>query len=54
MDRQANLSYLDVDYNVALDDPLATANQVKAFLSLPLDVVAMASVVDPTLYRQRA
>jgi hypothetical protein len=54
MDQQANLSYLDVDYNATLANPLATANQVKTFLSLPLDERAMASVVDPTLYRQRA
>lgn len=53
MDRQPNLSYLDVDYNAALGDPLPVAKAVKAFLGLPLDVTAMASVVDPELYRQR-
>ncbi|MBN1246468.1 MAG: sulfotransferase family protein [Anaerolineae bacterium] len=53
MAQQANLSYLDVDYNAALADPLPAAKAVRAFLGLPLDEIAMASVVDPTLYRQR-
>ena len=53
MDAQPHLSYLDVDYNATLADPLPTAQKVKAFLEMPLDVKAMTSVVDPTLYRQR-
>lgn len=45
--------YLDVDYNRMLAAPQPLAEQVAAFLNLPLDVQAMTSVVDPALYRQR-
>jgi hypothetical protein len=54
MDRQPNLTYLDVDYNVMLSDPVPALQRVTTFLAQPLPVDAMASVVDPDLYRQRA
>ncbi|MGC9521034.1 MAG: sulfotransferase [Anaerolineae bacterium] len=54
MQRQANMTWLDVDYNEVLTDPSTSAKRVQAFLDLPLDIEAMAAVVDPNLYRQRA
>ena len=52
--QQSNLTYMDVEYNQALQSPRSLLLQVKAFLGLELDVKAMAAVVDPNLYRQRA
>jgi len=54
MDQQPYLTYLDVDYNEVLADPVLCLAQVDDFLALSLDLKAMAAVVDPTLYRQRA
>jgi hypothetical protein len=54
MGRQPNLTYLDVDYNVMLSDPMPTLRKVNAFLGQDLPLDTMASVVDPELYRQRA
>jgi hypothetical protein len=54
MDQQENLSYLDVSYNEALSDPVPTIARIRAFLGGELDEVAMAQVVDPSLYRNRA
>ena len=42
-----------VDYNHIVHYPLAGAGELAAFLPFPLDVAAMASAVDPALYRQR-
>ncbi len=53
MSQQPNLIYLDVDYNVMLSDPYPMLESIQSFLNLPLNVAAMASVVDPDLYRQR-
>ncbi len=54
MDQQPHVTYLDVDYNEVLADPVRCLAQVNDFLELSLDLEAMTSVVDPTLYRQRA
>jgi sulfotransferase family protein len=54
MDQQSYVTYLDVDYNEVLADPVRCLAQVGDFLELPLDLEAMTAVVDPTLYRQRA
>ena len=48
------MKVLYVDYAAVLRDPLATSHEIKTFLALPLDVRQMASVVDESLYRQRA
>ncbi len=48
------MEVLYVDYAAVLRDPLATSHEIKAFLARPLDVRQMASVVDESLYRQRA
>lgn len=53
MESQPNLSYIDVDYNHAIQDPRSTAEKINQFLGGDLDVQAMAAVVDPSLYRQR-
>lgn len=48
------MEVLYVNYAAVLSDPLATSHEIKDFLALPLDVRQMASVVDESLYRQRA
>lgn len=53
MRRQDNVRFLDVDYNVMLSGPEAQLAEIRAFLGRPLDLQAMAGVVDPSLYRQR-
>jgi len=54
MDQQPHVTYLDVDYNGVLADPVGCLAQVNDFLELSLDLEAMTAVVDLTLYRQRA
>jgi hypothetical protein len=54
MDARPNVAYLSVDYNRMLADPRPTLERVNAFLGGGLDVAAMAAVVDPALYRNRA
>ena len=51
---QDNFSILHVDYKAVVSDPLAQARKVCSFLGGDLDAVAMATVVDPTLYHQRS
>ena len=48
------MEVLYVNYAAVLSDPLATSHEIKDFLALPLDVRQMASVIDESLYRQRA
>ena len=45
---------LYVDYGMVLDQPLAEARRIEAFLKRRLDVEAMARAVDRALYRNRA
>ncbi len=45
---------LDVSYNAMVTDPAPLAAEVDRFLGGGLDLAAMAGVVDPTLYRNRA
>ncbi len=52
--QQPNFEMLDLDYNAMLLDPEPWAEKVNAFLGGGLDVRAMAEVVDPALYRNRA
>lgn len=51
---QDNFSVLYVQYKDAVADPLAQAQRINAFLGGELDEIAMATVVDPDLYRNRA
>ncbi len=53
MRRQDNVRFLDVDYNVMLSGPEAQLEEIRTFLGHPLDLQAMAGVVEPSLYRQR-
>jgi hypothetical protein len=54
MAQQPHLAYMDVDYNQLVVDPMPVLTDVQAFLDQRLDVTAMATVVDASLYRQRA
>jgi LPS sulfotransferase NodH len=53
MDSQANLEYIDVNYNEMLRDPMPLVKKINQFLGGGLDEAAMMGVVDPELYRQR-
>ncbi|MCZ6507966.1 MAG: sulfotransferase [Acidobacteria bacterium] len=52
--RAGHLDALDLHYREVLQDPVAHARRIAEFLGRDLDVEAMASVVDPELYRNRA
>jgi len=52
--RQPNFEMLDLDYNAMLIDPQPYVDRIVAFLDSDLDARAMTSVVDPSLYRNRA
>jgi hypothetical protein len=54
MRRQPNFRVLQMPYKNLLDAPLREAERVIDFLSVSLNGNAMASVVDPSLYRQRS
>jgi hypothetical protein len=47
------IAVLRVPYHRVVSDPNAVAEELRSFLGLDLDVAAMASAVDPALYRQR-
>ncbi len=44
---------LYLQHREVIDAPLARAREIQAFLDAPLDVEAMANMVDPDLYRNR-
>ena len=52
--QQAHIDVLVVGHADAMADPLACAQRVRQFVDQPLDVHAMAAVVDPSLYRNKA
>ena len=52
--KQPNFTVLDVDYNQMVADPAPLIEKVNTFLGGGLDTVAMRSVVEPELYRNRA
>ncbi len=52
--RQPNMELLELDYGEVLADPTRQAKRLDHFLGGSLDVKAVARVVDPSLYRQRA
>ncbi len=54
LDQQPNIDVLYVDYGDVLAQPEDEARRINRFLGGDLDVAAMAGVVDPSLYRQRA
>ena len=51
--KRPNFEMIEVNYRGALEDPLPFATAVNEFLGGRFDVEAMASVVDPELYRNR-
>jgi len=51
--KRPNFDMIEVKFREALDDPLPFATAVNEFLGGHFDVEAMASVVDPELYRNR-
>ncbi|RUL86201.1 sulfotransferase family protein [Tautonia sociabilis] len=51
---QPHLSLLDVDYNRMVSDPIPLLASINDFLGGILDTTAMAAVVEPDLYRNRA
>jgi broad-specificity NMP kinase len=51
--QQPNVERLDVNYNKMLENPQPFIEQINAFLDNQLDAVKMATVVDPSLHRQR-
>ena len=50
---KANMKVLRIDYHRVLREPQIVAEEVKAFLGVPLDVKAMVGQVDGSLYRNR-
>ncbi len=54
IDSQPNVSVLYVHYSDMLADPTPQIKRVNEFLGSRLDETAMAGVVDPALYRNRA
>lgn len=53
-DAQGNVEVLFVSYNDVVSDPYGQLDRIDAFLGGGLDVQAMAEIVDPDLYRNRA
>jgi hypothetical protein len=51
--QQPNVERLDVSYNEMLKNPQPFIDQIYAFLGSQLDIQRMATVVDPSLHRQR-
>jgi hypothetical protein len=51
--QQPNVRRLDVNYNEMLKNPQPFIEQINAFLDNQLDATKMATVVDPSLHRQR-
>lgn len=50
---QPNFDVLYISYNDIIAEPVAQAERIGEFFDGALDVEAMASVVNPSLYRQR-
>ena len=51
--RHDNFEMLEVHYQDVIRDPARVAERVNGFLGGQLNEIAMAEVVDPTLYRNR-
>ena len=54
LDQRPNFRRLDVQYSDVVADPRAQARRMAEFLGVPLDIEAMAAVVEPSLHRQRS
>jgi hypothetical protein len=53
LSRQPNFAVLRVEYRALVSDAEAQASRINEFLGGKLDALAMASAVDPQLYRNR-
>jgi hypothetical protein len=51
---QPNFAVLDIDYNAILKDPDSYVRTINQFIDNALDEQAMAKMINPTLYRNRA
>ena len=51
---QKNMDCLYVNYNNILEDPAPWAHEIQQFLQQPLNIENMVSMIDPSLYRNRA
>jgi hypothetical protein len=51
---QGNFSVLDVDYNAMMQEPERYIGMINQFIDNALDEEAMAQMIDPKLYRNRA
>ncbi|MEC8796507.1 MAG: sulfotransferase family protein, partial [Pseudomonadota bacterium] len=51
---QGNIQIMYADYRRMVDEPEEMSRHIAEFLGQDLDIPAMASVVDPDLYRNRA
>ncbi len=51
---QGNIQIMYADYRRMIDEPEEMSRHIAEFLGEDLDIQAMASVVDPDLYRNRA
>jgi len=54
LSQQQNFEVLYVDHRDTLSNPITVAASINEFLGGQLDTNAMAAVVDPNLYRNRA
>jgi hypothetical protein len=54
LDEGRNFRRLDVEYCRVVAEPQAQSRRMVEFLGVPLDIEAMARVVEPALYRQRS
>ena len=52
--RKPNLEMLELAYTDILSNPESAAGQISAFVGRNLETSAMAAIVDPALYRNRA
>ena len=50
---QPNVSTLDVDYNLLLENSRPYLERIRNFLGVDLNIERMGNVIDPALYRQR-
>jgi LPS sulfotransferase NodH len=53
IDAQRHIDCLYVDYKKIVEDPVSYAQKIQEFLGQPLNIEAMVSAVNPSLYRNR-
>jgi hypothetical protein len=53
LNRQVNMSTLDVDYAEMVQQPQTYLTQLMRFLDVPLDIEKMKAAIDPGLHRNR-